>query len=287
MKHDILEEVWIFLLREGFTVKSLKGSCFDIVARRGDKLLLIKTLEDANSINVEHVDEMNKIASYINTAPLIIAKKAGSELENNVVYSRFGIYTLNLNTFRNTVKNKNLFVKRTQAGLTASIIGKKLRELREQNNLSLNELAKKIGISPRMIRKYENDGVEITVNKASKVYDLFGDKVFKKIDVLETKKNIISEPGTIVGKKYTELGFDASEIKKGPFDVISKKEKEIILTDIGDKTHKGFVSISKLLDADNLVIFKRKKPKDLPALKKKEFLEFEEANELIKFLKEF
>ena len=38
---------------------------------------------------------------------------------------------------------------------------------------------------------------------------------------------------------------------------------------------------------DNLVIFNKKKPKDVPAITKKEFLEFEKANQLIKFLKEF
>jgi hypothetical protein len=42
-----------------------------------------------------------------------------------------------------------------------------------------------------------------------------------------------------------------------------------------------------LLDAERLTIYKKKKPKDIPALTKKEFMEFEKASELIKFLKEF
>jgi len=46
-------------------------------------------------------------------------------------------------------------------------------------------------------------------------------------------------------------------------------------------------SLSELLDADNLVIFNKKKPKDIPAVTRKEFLEFEKSNQLIKFLKEF
>ncbi|NQV08478.1 helix-turn-helix domain-containing protein [Candidatus Woesearchaeota archaeon] len=287
MKYDLLEEVFIFLLREGFTVKSLKGSCFDVIARKGSTVMLIKALEDANAINSEHINEMNKIASYIDTTPVIVAEKAGTKLEDNVVYSRLGIYTLNPATFKSAVTNKALFIKRTQAGLTASILGNKLKKVRERKNLSLNDLAKKIGVSKRMISKYENEGAEITVNKAAKVYDLFGDSVFKKVNLLEAKEHEIAEPGTIIGKKYSNLGFKASDIKKGPFDIIAKKEKDIILTDVGDKTHKEFISTSKLLDAKNLVIFKRKRPKDIPAMTKEEFMEFEKSNELIKFLKEF
>ena len=84
-----------------------------------------------------------------------------------------------------------------------------------------------------------------------------------------------------------DLGFDATETKKTPFDIISKKDKEIILTEVSDKVNPQMQSLSKLLDADNLVIFNKKKPKNVPSMTKKEFMEFDEANELVKFLKEF
>ena len=76
------------------------------------------------------------------------------------------------------------------------------------------------------------------------------------------------------------------DTKKVPFDVMAKKEKELILTKVGDDVGQ-LKSLSKLIDADKLVIFKKKKPKDVPALTKEEFMEFEKAKELVKFLKEF
>jgi len=69
--------------------------------------------------------------------------------------------------------------------------------------------------------------------------------------------------------------------------VIAKKDNEIILTEVGDKKHGKLHSIARLLDTDNLVIFNKKKPKDIPAVTKEEFLSFEKAKELIKFVKEF
>jgi len=99
--------------------------------------------------------------------------------------------------------------------------------------------------------------------------------------------NINSEPKSEFSFKYVDLGFSAADINKAPFDIISKKDDEIILTKVGDKANPQLQSLSELLEADNLVIFRKKKPKDIPAITKKEFLEFEKSQELIKFLKGF
>ena len=287
MKQTVLDKVNIFLLKKGFTIKNLTRTCFDILARRNEQILLIKVLEDANSITREYTQEMISVATYINASPLVIAEKAGSKLEENVVYSRFDIYTLNFTTFLNCVSNKFPFIKRSQAGLTASIVGEKLKEKREEMGYSLNALSKKIGVTSRMIMKYENENSEVTINRAMKLYDIFGHQVFNEVNVFMQRKNPESKFETGVSKKYVELGFDATETKKTPFDIIAKKDNEIILTEVSDTVNPQMQSLSKLLDADNLVIFRKKKPKNIPSMTKKEFMEFEEANELLKFLKEF
>jgi len=287
MKQNLLDKVSTFLLKKGHTVKNLTRTCFDALARKNEQILLIKVLEDANSISRQYTEEMITIASYINASPLIIAEKAGNKLENNVVYSRFNIYTLNFSTFSSCVNSKFPFIKRSQAGLTASVVGKKLKEKREKLGYSLNALSKKIGVTSRMIMKYENENSEVTVNRAMKIYDIFGHQVFNEVDVFSEREHPQSNFKTSVSRKYFELGFDATETKKMPFDIISKKGDEIILTEVSDKVNPQMQSLSKLLEADNLVIFKKKKPKDIPSLTKKEFMDFTEANDLVKFLKEF
>src|SRR3989338_5395854 len=244
MKSNLIDRLGMFLLKDGFTVKSLTRICFDLLARKHDKILLIKVLEDANAVTKEYTDAMNTISSYIGAIPIIIAEKAGNKLEDNVLYTRFNLYTLNY-------------------------------------------LSKKVGVTSRMIDIYEKGDSEITINKAMKIYDIFGHQVFNEINIFSGYKKIESRDNSDFSKKYITLGFEASDTKKSPFDVIAKKDNELILTKVGDKARPDFPSLSKLLDADNLVIFKKKKPKDIPAVTKKEFLEFEKANELIKFLKEF
>ncbi len=287
MKENLLDKLAVFLLKEGFTIKRLTRTCFDALARKNDTILLIKLLEDANSIGPEFAEEMKKISSYVNGSPIILSEKAGNRLEDNVVYSRFDVYTLNLNTFKASIHNKYPFIKSSQAGLTASVIGKKLKEKREELGLSLSNISKKIGVSARMVSKYEDGNSEITLNKAFKIYDIFGHEVFNKIDIFSVDSHMDIDRKSDLTKHFSDLGFNAAETKRVPFDIIAKRGKEIILTEVGDKRRPDSDSISKLVDADNLVIFNKKKPKDIPAMTKKEFMDFEKANELIKFLKEF
>lgn len=287
MKTDLIEDIGVSLLKRGYTVKYLKGICFDVLARKGPQILLIKALLDSNAIEERFADEMKKISSLIHAAPLIISEKAGSNLEDNVVYSRFDVYTLSPATFRNALDNKLPFVKRNKAGLTAIIIGQKLKEKREEKGYSLAELSRNLGVSRSMIVKYETELSEISLNKALAMYNVFGDKIFDKIDVLSSPVEALNASSSELTRKYARLGFNALETKNAPFGIIAKKEKNLILTEVGDKENPQFRSLKQLLDADNLIIFTKKKPLDVPAVTKKQFLEFESATDLIKFLKEF
>lgn len=286
MKNNLIEQLSLFLLKKGFIVKVIK-SCFDIIARKNSKILLIKILEDANSINPSIINEIKKLSFYLNASPLIIAKKSGFELQDNIVYSRSGIFTINFTTFKNSINQKLPFVKSNKSGLSIELIGKKLKEKREQQDISISYLSKKLGISPRMIIKYESEDANISFKKALELYDLIGSDVFKPINIFSPVDDLFYESFSELSKKYHLLGFSAIESKKLPFDILAKKENEIIFTKVGDNISKDFDFISKLIEANNLVIFKNKKPKNIPALTKQEFLDFEESDELIKFLKEF
>lgn len=285
MKKNLLEETSLVLLREGFTIKNVKG-CFDLLARKEEKIILIKIVLDANSLSQEAITEMKKIASCIDSTPLVITEKSGNKLEDNIVYSRFGVFTINKKTFQNALKQKLPFIRSGKAGLTTSIHGKKLKEKREEKEMSLRELSRKIGVSKRMIINYENNS-DIAIQKAWKLYDLFGTEIFNQIDIFSEMDKIIYSCVSDVGKKYSQLGFNAVETKRNIFDIAAKKEKELILTTVGDSFNKEISSLSRLLDAESLIVFEKKKPKaEIPRIAKEEFLALEDEKELIKIIKE-
>ncbi|MBU0536165.1 MAG: helix-turn-helix domain-containing protein [Nanoarchaeota archaeon] len=282
------DKLGILLLQKGFTIKSLTRCCFDIIARKGARILLIKVLSDANSISDEYADQMKKLSVYMGASPFIVAEKAGRTLQDNIVYMRHGVYALSLSTFRNSIENKLPYILSSNAGLTASISGSDFKNILDETGISLADLSRKIGVSRRMISRY-GEGSQITVQKAEKLYNILGHTIFEKIDLFTQSIYSSSGKETPITKKYSELGFEATEARKVPFNVIARKQEEIILTEVGDKLNPNTTSLSRLLDADNLLISGRKKSsqKDIPSLTRKEFMEFEESNELIKFLREF
>lgn len=298
MKRSLMDEVGILLLRHGYTVKTLTGSSFDIVARRDSRVLLVKVLEDANSISDEYASSMKNLSSYIGASPIIIAEKAGRLLEDGVVYVRFGVHTFSYNTLGSCLESRFPIIISTKAGFAASVLGEKLRQQREERGYSLGSLSRKVGVSKRMIAKYESNTADVSLRSAILLNKLFGSEIFNKVDVFGVAKETIGGKPSAIAKKYDELGFRAADTKKAPFDVVARLEKELILTEVSRKklANPHLESMQQLLGADALVIFDKKvavgsyhenNKKKLPSLQKRDFLDFASAKELIRFLREF
>ncbi len=286
MKESLQDKVSISLLKAGYSIKQMKGCC-DVIARKNETILLVKVLEDTNSMTKEHAEEMKKIASMIQASPLIIAEKGGHTLEDNVVYARLGMHAINLPTLLNALHQHIPFIKSNRSGLTVEIKGKTLQQKREEENISLHALSRKMGVSSRMIVKYENESAEISFERALKVYELFGADVFTPINLFSFPTDtMIYTVSSDVGKKFNGMGFSTLETRKLPIDLIAKKESELIITGIGDHVPLDIMNISTLIDADKLIIFNKKKPKEQPAISKEEFFDLKDAHELIKFLRE-
>lgn len=306
MKRSIMDQVGVLLLRHGYTVKSITRTSFDIVARKDENTLLLKVLEDANSISEEFTTSMKNLSSYIGASPLIVAEKAGHALEDGVVYARFGVYACNYSTFSSCLDSRFPIIISTRAGFTAQVVGEKLTQKREEKGYSLGAISRRIGVSKRMVAKYESNSADISLRSAIALNKLFGNEVFSKVDVFAVAKETLNENPSVIARKYDELGFRAADTKKAPFDVVAKMEKELILTEIENansarhsKPDHQLESLQQLLGADALIIFdkfgskiarrrsEKESKKKLPSLEKKDFLDMESAKVLIKFLKEF
>lgn len=284
MKNTLLDELCVFLLKQGYLVKTLARNCFDVIARKDSEILLVKAIDDPNSLAQEAIDAMKTVSGFFHGTPFIVATHR--KFIDSVVYMRNGVWTVSRKTFEDCVQQKFPIVKSSHAGLTMKLKGDTLKALREKQGISVNQLARKIGVSARMTARYEKEGAEITANKAKRLYGLFGSSVFEVLNVFEAvvEAEVHQSPVT---RKYAELGFNSTVTEKVPFNVVAKKEKELILTNVGDKLHKDTAVLAKLIDADSLTIFNRKKPKEIPAMTQKEFFRLDEADELLEFLKEF
>ncbi len=311
-KQVLLDEVIVLLFKHGFVVKQLKRT-FDILASKEDKILLIKVLVDGDSINKECALQLLTLSSYLKAQPLIIAlnKRQGSPLLDEVLYSRFGIPMINIETFKLLLLGRPIFLRSTNAGVIALVDGNKLRRKRQELRMSVQELCRKVGVTRRMIHKYELSNSQITLPRARRLYKLFGPDVFMSIQI-NTNQSASLKKGlgtnlsgnlsgnyagekrekreSIFTRKYKELGFEATDTKNLPFKVIAKHDENIILTEIGDTNKPRTTLLSKLLNVSNLLIFKKKKPREtrgVPTISKKEFLELERARELLELIRSY
>ena len=289
MRKELLEKVGVLLLRKGFTVRYLPRRWFDIVARKQGTILLVKALNDANSMSSELAAEMSRIGSVLSASPIIIAEKAGDFLEDDVVYLRFGVYTISISTFAKSLENNLPVMMKKNSGITVSIDGNRLSEIIRSLGFSISDVSRRMGVSRQMVIRYKIEKSEISVKKAEQMNRLFGDSIFKKVDIFSQRTNPEQIAHSRVAIKYENLGFRASDTRKAPFDIIAKGNNEIILTEVGDNHNPEVRSLTRLIDASNLVIFDKKKPSDanIPHISRESFLDINTAQELIKFLKEF
>lgn len=288
----MIDGLCMLLLKQGYALKCVSRSCFDIVARGPKATLLLKVLQDVNALSAEGAAEMRRVAAMVKAVPLVIGETAGRKLEDGVVYMRAGIYTLSLGTFGEALKGDHPLLLSSSAGMTFSLSGERIRSRREELGFSRNDLSRRLGISPKMVDRYESDASAVTVARGMRIYDLFGEEVFNPVNLFEfvsEAQQRLPELGSDVAVKYAKLGFDVAEVKKVPFDLLARDEREIIFTEVGDAVNPEMQSLARLIDADNLHIFEKRKPKetDMPSMKKDEFMEIKKAKELVRFLREF
>ena len=163
----------------------MRPRSFDLIARKGDTIIIIKIVPHIDSVGEESAHNFAFIAKHLNATPIIIGEKARDfELERGAVYLRYGIIATSSTTFYDFfVDNVPPLVYAQPGGLYVNINGSKLRELRESRNMSLGDLAGSLGVSRRTISKYES-GMSTTLDIAIRLEEIFDSAIVEAINLL-------------------------------------------------------------------------------------------------------
>ena len=241
----IVDAVVKILRKAGFVVTDLvetKPRCFDIVARKGNTILLLKVLYNIDSLKPEMAEEMKVVAKLLKASPIVIGERFKFDyLERGVVYNRHGLPVINTATFYDfIVEGIAPMVYSAPGGYYVKLDNEKIREMREKLGISLGEMAKLLGVSRRTVKKYE-EGIDTTVETALKIEEILGTYVIKAIDILnfvkddvvkEEKEPTFSGEEAEIIEQLKVIGIKVYPIKHAPFDVVSKADDEKILTGV-------------------------------------------------------
>lgn len=226
----------------GFTVSdraAIRPKSFDVVARRGADLLLLKILGNIDAFDGPTGLEMRRLGRFLSGTALVIGLRTrDKELEPGVMYVRHGVPVLSPDTAYNLfVEGVEPLIYAAPGGLYVTIDGSVLADRRQDRGWSLGKLASELGVSRRTVSKYE-DGMDASIDVAIQLEDLFGSDLTQPLDVFEGADAVREEPeadleappddpddATMVNV-LTHLGFVVHPTVRAPFKTVSEDERD-------------------------------------------------------------
>ncbi|WP_304124589.1 transcriptional regulator [Methanosphaera cuniculi] len=203
-------------------------SCFDILARRDDILIILKIYKNIDSLTQTQAEELSKVAGTFLASPIIIGLKSKHNyLEEDVVYERYELPVISPQTLCNIIANEihpEILSKR--GGYYVKVNGELLKQMREKYDLSLKELADLSHVSRETIYKYEQGNSQTYPETLLMLEEILNTNLAVDINLFESDyyKSLdrkIKEPRELI-----KLGYDVKSSNKTPFDAISERKLE-------------------------------------------------------------
>jgi putative transcriptional regulator len=288
----------------------VRPSCFDLVARRGEQLILVKVLANIDALTGEDAMALQMIAHFFNATPLVVGTKTRrGELDSGVVYKRYGVSTIAPPSFQSMIAEERLpreFIQR--GGRFVAIDGSKLRDARLIQQMTTEELAECVQVSARAILAYEKDEMDVSTDVAERLEKVLETDLMIPIDLLGEKPNDnairqLGKPQEIpdlekrVNEFFERLGMTVLWTDRAPFHVAAKEKGPPLISGVGSitsltlKKRMGLLkSVSKVTESSAVIIVEEgtveENASDLPVIRQLELDSIEKPRELKKIIDE-
>ena len=191
-RNELINTTRAILAKAGFDVSSalsIRGICFDVVARMDDTVLIIKVLSNIDAFSKENAEEMKTLAEALDATPLVTGERSSSgALEAGIVYSRFNISIVSNETLADLLlEDAPPFIFAAPGGLYVKLDSELLKSVREDRSISLGTLAETAGVSRRTIQMYES-GMGAMIDAALRIEEYLGLPIIEPIDPFTFKR---------------------------------------------------------------------------------------------------
>jgi putative transcriptional regulator len=235
-------QLGVALKEAGFEISQIccsRTSCFDFAAKKHDITILLKMASEIDTFSISDLCELKVIASRIPAAALIVSQLShGKPLQDDTVYRRNNVFVVNEKTIKNVANQTGYpLINASPGGYTVEVDCALVERKRKELDLSIGQLATKIGVSRRTLYGYERGMAKASVSSAYKLAETLGVPVAKPINILQkTKKQPqYSLPKSKhdmmtkillrqVFKKFSSC--DISPVHKAPFDFMMSIPKD-------------------------------------------------------------
>lgn len=188
----------------------------DIVAIYRDGKLLVKHSQKVSSKSTVF-QELKRISKLLDINVLFIADQFNNEdVLDDVLYVRDRIGIVSTNTIRKLSEGRKIYIYEYNGMYYIKIDGEKLRRIRLERRYSLNELAKHVGVSVKALQKYEENEIDMSIEKAYRFLEIFGDdfeEVLSDIDIFSDRitKAEGYEEGIVLRRKENDKRYEIAQ----------------------------------------------------------------------------
>lgn len=308
-KPDNVARVVSLLKQVGFQTSdayNIRSACFDVVARNGSKILLIKVLTNIDSFHEEHAFQLKLLSDVLSASVVLVGERTRKgKVEDEALYERFGIPAISYNTLEQALLHgvfPVVYAKR--GGFYVHLNGEKIRRERGKGSFSLGGMAELLGVSRRTIYEYERNEMDSTLDTAVKLEELLQTSVTVPFNILSwnvegrvvegktVARSLDDELEESVGKVLSDLGLKVVWSKGTPFDAITYRERnDVVVTGVGHVAERRVQSrIEAVGSFSNIVrslaMFVLDRPrssvvKGVPVVSRDELESMDDASELL------
>jgi len=262
-------------------------------------IILIKALTNIDGLMQEQALSLKAISYFVSGYPLVVSERTNrGSLNDEVIYSRFQVPVITPQTFECMIEEEIIpEVKAIKGKHTVTVNTTYLKKKREELNLSLDKLSKKIGISKKALYEIENQRVNPTVETVRRLEELLEIDLkvpykMKKVEKVYVKpKNEFQEK---ISSEFSRLGIDNSAVTSASFEIIGK-EKTSLITGLSTNTMKikkvvsQVKGLSSIFSSQGMFVAKKSHEETIegvPIVLEDELPELESSRELSKLIKE-
>jgi putative transcriptional regulator len=221
---------------------NLSSKSFDYIIKKDDMSAIVKVIDNIDNFSKDKCAELANIARIFDAVPLIIGtKNRNGNLEDNILYNHYNVNAVNPSTFVNVIERKEyprVYSKR--GGYFVQLKPQEFKQLRQSFNLSLNDIANKLDVTPKAVYEYEASNMKTRLSHFQELA-----KIFKKnpsefmrdftetIDVFvklyEQNSEMVAaltEFQKQIDKQLVELGFVTYWFNRSPIDMTFEEQGE-------------------------------------------------------------
>ena len=285
---SLTEECEKELESHGFTYASTASmrSCFDIIASRRGRLILIKLVDNINSLSRDEAEALRKLRTFFD-AEIFVAFR-GDRQHSDRLFTRHGISCVEQSTLESILDNKPVAKARRFMKERYTIDSAELKRVRGLYGMSMRELSEKSGISKDTIFRYERGRSGARRQSAEKLEHILGVKV-SGVD-----ENVEKLPSYSYKKLVDKLDIGFLDVS-APFDIVGKRHSRFEIARQADPRTMAKVAffyreLLNVLPDDYRFFMVKKKSGDnlggIPLLTQKEITKAKTERELIDLILE-